>query len=82
MKVKISPKFRKRGRIPWKVCLFGPSLSFCHEKATVALYFGRIRTRLARVSTEKFPGGRGATEKRSKNSTIKTLPRGPTEKRL
>jgi len=27
------------------VC-FVPSLSCCHEKATVALYFGRIRTRL------------------------------------
>jgi len=29
-----------------KVCLFVPSLSSCHEKATVALYFGRIRTHL------------------------------------
>jgi len=29
--------------------LFVPSLSSCHEKATVALYFGRIRTRLVDV---------------------------------
>jgi len=27
------------------VCLFVPSLSFYREKATVALYLGRIRTR-------------------------------------
>jgi len=27
-------------------CLFVPSLSSCFEKATVALHFGRIRTRL------------------------------------
>jgi len=27
-------------------CLFVPSLSSYHEKAMVALYFGRIRTRL------------------------------------
>jgi len=26
------------------VCLFAPSLSSCHEKATVALYFGRVRS--------------------------------------
>jgi len=30
-------------------CLFVPSLSSCYEKATVALYFGRIRTRLGVV---------------------------------
>jgi len=30
------------------VC-FLPALSFCHGKATVALYFGRIRTRLGVV---------------------------------
>jgi len=29
-----------------KVCLFVPSLFSCHKKATVALYFGRNRTRL------------------------------------
>jgi len=27
-------------------CLFVPSLSSCHKKAAVALYFGRILTRL------------------------------------
>jgi len=31
------------------VCLV-PSLSSCHEKATVALYFGRIRARLGVVN--------------------------------
>jgi len=31
------------------VSLLVPSLSFCYEKATVALYFGRIRTRLGVV---------------------------------
>jgi len=30
-------------------CLFVPSLSSCHEKAMVALLFGRIRTRLGVV---------------------------------
>jgi len=37
------------------VCLFFASLSSCHEKATVALYFGRIRIRFG-VSTSEFSG--------------------------
>jgi len=36
------------------VCLFVPSLSSCHEKSTVALYFGRIRTRLGVVHFRVF----------------------------
>jgi len=37
------------------VCyLFVPSLFSCHEKATVALYFGRIRTRLEVVHFRVF----------------------------
>jgi len=39
------------------VCLFvcfAPSLSSCHEKATVALYFGRIRTLLGIVHFRVF----------------------------
>jgi len=36
------------------VCLFVPSLSSCQEKATVALYFGRIRTRLEAVHFQVF----------------------------
>jgi len=35
------------------VC-FVPCLSSCHEKATVALYFGRIRTRWGVVHTRVF----------------------------
>jgi len=35
-------------------CLFVPSLSSCHEKATEALYFGRIRTRLRVVHFRVF----------------------------
>jgi len=31
-----------------------PALSSCHEKATVALYFGRIRTRLGVVHFRVF----------------------------
>jgi len=31
------------------VCLFVPSLSSCHEKETIVLYFGRNRTRLGGV---------------------------------
>jgi len=42
---------RKR-RFVLFVC-FVPSLSSCQEKATVALYFGRIRTRLG-VSISEF----------------------------
>jgi len=34
--------------------LFVPSLSSCHEKATVALYFGRIRTRLGIIHFRVF----------------------------
>jgi len=30
-------------------CLIVPSLTSCHEKATVALYFGQIRTCLGAV---------------------------------
>jgi len=41
-------------------CLLVPSLSFCHEKATVALYFGRIRIR---TTAEKFPWGAGQLKK-------------------
>jgi len=36
------------------VCLFVPSLSSCHEKATVALYFGRIRTGLGVIHFRVF----------------------------
>jgi len=36
------------------VYLFVPSLSFCHEKATVALYFERIRTRLGVIHFRVF----------------------------
>jgi len=37
------------------VCLlFVPSLSSCLEKATMALYFGRIRTRLRVVHFRVF----------------------------
>jgi len=35
------------------VC-FVPSLSSCHEKATVTLYLGRIRTRLGVVHFQVF----------------------------
>jgi len=31
------------------VCLFFPSLSSCHEKVTIVLYFGRNCTRLGGV---------------------------------
>jgi len=34
--------------------IFVPSLSSCHEKATVALYFGRIRTRFGVVHFRVF----------------------------
>jgi len=35
-------------------CLFVPSLFSCHEKATMALYFERIRTRLGIVHFRVF----------------------------
>jgi len=35
-------------------CLFVPSLSSCHEKAKVALYFGRIFTRLVVADNHVF----------------------------
>jgi len=35
-------------------CLFVPSLSFRHEKAMVALYFGRIFTRLGVADFQVF----------------------------
>jgi len=38
------------------VCLIVPSLSYCHEKAMMVLYFGRIRTSLGVVQIE-FPSG-------------------------
>jgi len=38
----------------FSACLFAPSLSSCHEKATVALYFGRIRTCLGVVHFKFF----------------------------
>jgi len=44
-------------RIFWRmlfVCLFVPSLPSCHEKTTVALYFGRIRTRLRVIHFRVF----------------------------
>jgi len=37
-----------------KFCLFVPSLTSCLEKATVALYFGRIRTRFGVVHFRVF----------------------------
>jgi len=43
-----------RTKFCWFVSLFVASLSFCHEKATVALYFGRIRTRLGVVHFRVF----------------------------
>jgi len=39
--------------------LFVPSLSSCHEKATVALYLGRIRTRKAPYPTTQQRVRRG-----------------------
>jgi len=36
------------------VCVFVPSLSYCHEKAMEALYFRRIRTRLGVVHFRVF----------------------------
>jgi len=38
--------FYSTGKKRLFVCFFVSSLSSSHEKATVALYFGRIRTRL------------------------------------
>jgi len=40
--------------IPNHQRLFVPSLSSCHEKATVAQYFGRILTRLGVVHFRAF----------------------------
>jgi len=36
------------------VCLFVPALSSWHEKTTVALYFGRILTRLGVTDFQAF----------------------------
>jgi len=40
----------------WFVCSFVPSLSSCHDKATVALYFGRICARLWNCHISEFSG--------------------------
>jgi len=48
------PYNRVHYNTPEFVCLFVSSLFFCHEKATVALYFGRIRTRLGVVDFRVF----------------------------
>jgi len=49
---------RKQARLLINVmfvtCLFVPSLSSCHEKAMVTLYFGRIGTRLGVVYFRVF----------------------------
>jgi len=46
--------FLKMYMILFVCCLFFPSLSSCHEKATVALHFGRMRTRLGVVHFRVF----------------------------